>query len=191
MSNENNTVLPQLFVLLILLIGIFIFNPNVKKVAFANTQEFMKMYSQIQQKTQSMPNGSDMGNLGSAKKISPELYAYLKENGYVNSAEYGKKMVIYTNVYDLVCPYQETMLRDFEGYKNSPDWTKKYSFIEHRTPKSLSLSFESSEDAAKFHEFNKNCSIFCVIDFENGTIYRGTKKGDTKYLYETLAQFYR
>ena len=123
--------------------------------------------------------------------MNGNLYSYLYENGYFKKAEQGKRMVIYTNVYDLVCPYQEQMLKDINGYKNSPDWTQKYTFVEYRTAQRQEMMFNKQEDFEKFKAFNDTCSVFCIIDIDRMAVFRGTKKGDSKYLYNALATFYR
>ena len=197
MNSNAQTGLPQLLILIVILAGVFIFNSGVRELGSMNVGNFAETYAKIAKQSAASKKEA-YGNLNQIQfgaagmnRIDDSLSAYLNENGYKQRTEPGKKMVIYTNVYDLVCPYQEQMLKDINAYKSSPDWTQKYTFVEYRTSKSQTMQFNSQEDLEKFKAFNNTCAIFCVVDFDKMTVFRGMKKGDSKYLYNALAAFYR
>lgn len=197
MNDKTETGLPQLLILVVILAGLFTFNSGVRGLASMNVSNIVESYMKLIQQSASSQKEA-YGNLNQIQsgasgmqKMDGNMYSYLYKNGYFQQAEGGKKMVIYTNVYDLNCPYQEQMLKDINGYKNSPDWTKKYTFVEYRTSQRQEMMFKTQEDFENFKAFNDTCAIFCVIDIDNMAVYRGTKKGDSKYLYKVLAMFYR
>lgn len=121
--------------------------------------------------------------------IEKEVASVMRKKGYKNKAEIGKKVVLYTNVVDLQCPYQDSFLRAIYKYKSHPEWTAKYTFIEVKHHKHESLSYNSIQDAREDMAFRRKCDIFCIIDFSKNQYFSG-KTNDTKYLYKALYDLY-
>lgn len=94
--------------------------------------------------------------------------------------------------------FQKTMKK----YKNSEKWNQGYSFVNFNVPKSGCLETNDekilkekkmiscfSDDYKGFELLIRDCSTFCIINPEEGLIYKGTNISD-EYVYNVLYDFY-
>lgn len=141
-------------------------------------------------------NNSAKGKLNMVA-LDKNLEDFLIRSGYAAQTKPGTKLVIYVYLAGYECPYHAQFQKDIAAYKNTPEWSNKYTFIERRhtmggMPDMPAVTNE--KQALQHNAFVDYCDTksACIIDFQNKKMLSmpSDKMGDSKYLYEFLSAGY-
>lgn len=198
--NNNEYTMPEFVISVVIMILLLVFNTDARALAGMGFGEYLQKYRQAQaSKMDRMDRYKTGDRLPSAKKssnraldLSDEFVEFLKYSGIYSKAEPGKMMVIYINFDNPDDTQQAQNIKNLSSYKNSPDWTKSYTFVEYEMAANGELRAPKDVQAG-FGEFVDGCQNFCIVDLESRIIFKGnnSQKGNADYLYSSLAIFYR
>ena len=98
---------------------------------------------------------------------------FLKNKGYYRT---NKKLVFYINNVNKQVKGQDEFTKAFNSYKYSPEWTKKYYFIEYKIKNPIVIdcprkNYKKYKEGVELVNFTKRCQCFCVFDLKTKSGY--------------------
>lgn len=187
MKTQNS--IPQIIMLSILGIVLLLFCPESRQFLNMPFSEYTQLLESFQRKNPSYetPTKTQSGSLR-YMKLNSKLRKFFQKKNLISKIPAGKKLVLY--VKPLETNISETKRANiFRSYAQSNEWKKGYVFYEYDPDKFL----DTNNKNVAFDEalsFAIVCGNFCIVDFENDSIYLGEETSTSDYINKVMAEFY-